>query len=356
MQRSHPFVDWMKAIGLILIVYGHVAHASAVWIAPPIYLKQFGVAFFVFASGFTLARESRPVWQVVYQRLFEVCLFGIACAAIISVTGEVTRHGLQLSNYLPFVVGANVLVNAFPANPTTWYIGTYIHLLLLWALVLRRITVGPRLLIGVLAAEVLIRALLLTAAGAFVAYMALSNWITVLLLGMACGQRHVAEPSPRPRCTVALAAFIVAWALVMQRIGPLPTFPLMSFALPAAANALLVSVCVSALYLTVTWLAYESLNGAVPSRVMQLVARNSVIVFIAHMPLYYATAPWVEGLAPSYWPRVAVRLLLCLVALTFASEGVHRLVAVRQLRDRIASMVVERAARIRAPRAYMREA
>jgi hypothetical protein len=111
------------------------------------------------------------------------------------VTGEVTRHGLQLSNYLPFVVGANVLVNAFPANPTTWYIGTYIHLLLLWALVLRRITVGPRLLIGVLAAEVLIRALLLTAAGAFVAYMALSNWITVLLLGMACGQRHVAEPS-----------------------------------------------------------------------------------------------------------------------------------------------------------------
>jgi hypothetical protein len=142
----------------------------------------------------------------------------------------------------------------------------------------------------------------------------------------------------------------------MQRIGPLPTFPLMSFALPAAANALLVSVCVSALYLTVTWLAYESLNGAVPSRVMQLVARNSVIVFIAHMPLYYATAAWVEGAFPSYWARVAVRLLLCLVVLTLVSEGVHRLVAVRQLRDRIASMVVERAARIRAPRAYMREA
>src|SRR5919197_6005318 len=174
MQRSHPFVDWMKAIGLILIVYGHVAHASAVWIAPPIYLKQFGVAFFVFASGFTLARESRPVWQVVYQRLFEVCLFGIACASIISITGALSGQGLHLSNYTPFVLGANVLIDAFPANPTTWYIGTYIHLLLLWALVLRRITIGPRLLIGVLAAEVLIRALLLTAAGAFVAYMALS--------------------------------------------------------------------------------------------------------------------------------------------------------------------------------------
>ena len=50
MQRSHPFVDWMKAIGLILIVYGHVAHASTVWIAPPIYIKQFGVTFFIFAT------------------------------------------------------------------------------------------------------------------------------------------------------------------------------------------------------------------------------------------------------------------------------------------------------------------
>src|SRR5438874_6781836 len=356
MQRSHPFVDWLKAIGLMLIVFGHVAHASAVWMAPPVYLKQFGVTFFIFASGFTLVRETRPAWQVVYQRLFEVCLFGVACAAIISIAGAATHHGPQLSNYMPFVLGANVLVNAFPANPTTWYIGTYIHLLLLWALVLRRITVGPRLLIGVLAAEVLIRAVLLAVAGPFIAYMALSNWISVLLLGMLCGRRHSIEAAVRLRFAAALAAFVGAWAFVMQRIGPLPTFPLMSFAVTPAANALLVSLCVSALYLTVTWLAYESLNGIAPSRVIRLVARNSVIVFIAHMPLYYATASLVEGALPSYWARVTVRLALCLVVLTFVSEGVHRLVAVRQLRDRIASMVVERAARIQAPRGQVREA
>jgi hypothetical protein len=89
---------------------------------------------------------------------------------------------------------------------------------------------------------------------------------------------------------------------------------------------------------------------------MQLVARNSVIVFIAHMPLYYATAAWVEPAFPLYWARVAVRLLLCLVALTFISEGVHRLVAVRQLRDRIAAMFLEQAARIQAPRRRVREA
>jgi hypothetical protein len=206
------------------------------------------------------------------------------------------------------------------------------------------------------AVEILIRAVLLAAAGPFIAYMALSNWIGVLLLGMWCGQRHTTRQTPRLQFPAAFAVFVGAWALVMQRIGPQPTFPLMSFALPQPANALLVSMCVSVLYLTVTWLAYESLNGVGRSRVVQLVARNTVIVFIAHMPLYYATAAWVEGALPFYWARVAVRLLLCLVALTLVSEGVHRLVAVRQLRDRIASMFVERAARIAAPRGQVREA
>ena len=44
-RASYPFVDWMKAVGMSLIVYGHVAHATTVPLTPPIYLKQFGVAF-----------------------------------------------------------------------------------------------------------------------------------------------------------------------------------------------------------------------------------------------------------------------------------------------------------------------
>ncbi len=356
MQRSHPFLDWMKAIGLILIVYGHVAHASTVWIAPPIYVKQFGVTFFIFATGFTLVRETRPAWQVVYQRLFEVMLWGIACALMLSVIGAATGSGLQLSNYRPFVAGSNVLVDAFPANPTTWYIGTYIHVMALWALVLRRITVTPKLLAGALAAEILVRALLLTVAGPFVAYQALSNWITVLLLGMYCGGRHETRQAPSPRFAIALAAFVAVWAAVMHRVAPQPTFPLMSFPLSADANALVVSLSVSAVYLAVTWLAYQSLNGVAANSLMQLVARNSVIVFIGHMPVYYATAVWVQGLAPAYWGRVSIRLFLCLVVLTLISEGLHRVVAVRQLRDRIASMLVEHAARFTAARGHVREA
>jgi peptidoglycan/LPS O-acetylase OafA/YrhL len=356
MRRSQPFVDWMKAIGLILIVFGHVAHASTVWLAPPIYIKQFGVAFFVFASGFTLARETRPAWRVVYQRLFEVCLFGLATALAITAIGATAGTGLQRSNYLPFLAGVNVLVDAFPANPTTWYIGTYIHLLFLWAVVLRRVTLTPQRVAAAIVLELVLRAGLLVAAGPFVAYMALSNWLGVLLLGMLYGTRHVEQPQPRLRYAVAIAAFAGGWAVVMHRLSPLTTFPLMSFEASVAVSALLVSMCVTTLYVTVTWLAYAALNGVAAHPLVQLVARNSVIVFIVHMPLYYATTAWVSDLTPAYWGRVSVRLLLCLVGLTFVSEGVHRLVAVPRLRDRFAAMVVQQAARLRAPRGRMREA
>jgi len=57
---------------MTVIVYGHVTRA--VPLTPPIYPKQLGVAFFLFASGFTLARDRRPVVQAVFKRLFQTWL------------------------------------------------------------------------------------------------------------------------------------------------------------------------------------------------------------------------------------------------------------------------------------------
>ena len=83
-----------------LIVYGHVAHATTVPLTPPIYLKQFGVAFFLFATGFTLARERRGAGETVFNRLFQVYLFGLSLAfllTILSVVGGRPRRAQQLS-------------------------------------------------------------------------------------------------------------------------------------------------------------------------------------------------------------------------------------------------------------------
>src|SRR6478672_3451877 len=71
------FIDWMKTAGIVVIVVGHVAARTSDWMTPPIYPKQLGVAFFVFVTGYTLAREQRPVWRVLFNRLFDVYVFGI---------------------------------------------------------------------------------------------------------------------------------------------------------------------------------------------------------------------------------------------------------------------------------------
>ncbi len=344
MQRSQPFVDWMKAIGLLLIVYGHVAHASTVFLVPPIYIKQFGVTFFIFATAFTLARDTRPAWQVVINRLFEVYVFGLAAALVLSATWWGIDGRILPSIYLPLLGGANVVFNNFPANPTTWYIGTYVHLLLLWAFVLRGTTIRPWVIIAVICLEVPVRAALAAAAGPYVAYMALSNWTSVLLLGLYFGQRDDTTAVAHPKFwRLALVGFTVAWSATNSAIAWRDSFPFMFLGdVPDGAVALLVSSCTSFVYLAGTWLTFQATRSLARSRVVEFVARNTVVVFIAHMPLYYATRPLIEGAVTSYAARVALRLVVCLVLLLVLSEIIHRVVNLRRMRDALVAALTPR--------------
>src|SRR5258708_4736687 len=201
-----PFIDWLKCLGTLVIVYGHVAAWAALATLPPIRSKQLGVAFFLFITGYSLCRETRSRWRVAFNRLFEVYLFGVALAIILSVTTYLTRGTLQLSNYSVFLGGLDVLFNSFPANPTTWYIGTYLHLIVLWALVAHRIRVSAALVALACGAEIVLRAVLIHAAGGYVAYMVLPNWSTVILLGCWYGQRD--NPPTRRSGAAALGAGI----------------------------------------------------------------------------------------------------------------------------------------------------
>jgi Acyltransferase family len=182
----------MKALGMTVIVYGHVTRAVSV--TAPIYPKQLGVAFFLFAGGFTLARDRRPVSQALFTRLFQTWLFAVVLAGGIAAAGAINGTGLALSNFLA-LVGANVVFDNFPANPTTWYLGTYLHLVIVWAIWLRRIRVRRWMVIAALALEIPIRAALMATAGRFVAYMLLTNWMAVFLLGLAQGADDDEDPA-----------------------------------------------------------------------------------------------------------------------------------------------------------------
>lgn len=113
------------------------------------------------------------------------------------------------------------------------------------------------------------------------------------------------------------------------------TFPFMKLDVgEAATGALLVSAMVSSIYLGVTKLAYRALRSQPAPAAVRFVARNTLIVFLAHMPLYYALWPVLGS-----WPpllRSVVYMVICLPGLAWASEGIRKVVRPRELRERVA--------------------
>ncbi len=338
MPRSDA-IDWLKAIGISLIVYGHVAHATTVSWTPPIYVKQLGVALFIFATGYTLARERRGVVEALVTRLFPIYLFGLAAAGFITILGLFSGAGLRsgsglaLSNYLPFLGGANVVFDNFPANPTTWYLGTYLHLLLVWAVLLRHVRVGVRMAAIAFLLEIPIRIALVAWAGPYVAYMFLTNWTTVFLLGLAYGARPASAPRGNALSyVVALVGGMALWAMVCVRLGFQETFPFMTLGgWSSMAGLASVSAAVSVLYMSSTLLTFGAARRVTAPGPIRFLARNSLIIFLGHMPAFFALNPILIDQGLGYWPRVGVHLLVCVGGFGVFSEVLLRLVKPKQL-------------------------
>ena len=339
-----PFIDWLKCLGMLIIVYGHVAGWAPLATLPPIMSKQFGVALFMFTIGYALVRETRSPWRVAFNRLFEIYLFGLGLALILSVATYITIGRLQISNYAPLLGGANVVFDFFPANPTTWYLGTYLHIILLWAVFAHRLRVTTTVLIAAVLLEIVVRALLFDTAGRFVAYMLLSNWLTPLLLGAWYGQRSGAAGSKRSigawPAALGLVGGLVLWAAVAERLPFVYEFPFMKLAVGnALVGSLLVSVITSALYVGVTWLTFQAVLTLSAPASVRFVARNSLIIFLAHMPLYYVMEPALTPLMDSRLLRSLLYAIACVIGLGLLSEALHRLLNPHELRDRLIGRV-----------------
>src|SRR5262245_1369340 len=336
-RPQFPCLDWMKPIGIALVVYGHVAHATTVPLTPPVYLKQFGVTLFVFATGFTLARDRKSASAVILSRVFPMYFYGLLVAALVALAGAATGTGLAPGNLLPFFGGVNVLFDHFPANPSTWYVGTYLHLLLLWAWLFRGVRVQWWMIAAAAVVEIIARALLLAFAGPYIAYMFVTSWLTVFVLGMLKGSRTdvSSESSPLPFALLLLGAGFV-WAKAAWALGLTPTFPLMTVdGWDIVTSAFTISIGASALYFAVTALVFEVTRRLPAPAVIRLVARNSLIVFLAHMPIFFALNPVLVAAGFSYFSRVAIELAVCGVALTAVSEMISRLGAAEALRAKL---------------------
>jgi peptidoglycan/LPS O-acetylase OafA/YrhL len=319
-------MTWMKTVGMLLIVFGHVAAWSPGAVLGPINTKQLGVACFVFITAITMAREQRGTVELIVRRLFEVWLLATIVAVALSVAGAVSGSGLQLSNYLPLVLGANVAFDHFPANPTTWYVGTYIHLIVAAAAFRRASSLGLLPVLAIVTFEVAVRAWLLMQGLTFIPYMLLTNWLTPYLLGLIWSNRTVAAQTPITACVVMLACtLIAAWSATVPATTAFP------FYLPVSASAatlVFTSLCITALYAGSTLaLAHLLSKVRVVPRPVQFIADHTLLIFLAHMPVYYflveAAArhlgPWrapVLGAACVLIPAV----ISCLIKATFPIE------------------------------------
>lgn len=338
-----PFIDWMKAIGIFVIVYGHIAGSTINHLTAPIEAKQIGVACFLFVVGFALVRERRPAIEVVVRRLFVLYVVGIALAVIISIISYVATGRAQLGNFLPFVFGANVLIleNAFPANPTTWYIATYVHIVLLWAMFGRGARITVWMLVAAALAEVGVRIVLVDAVGSFFAYMALTNWMVALLWGAWQGQRAYRPERSSTRDVAVgatvLAALVIVWPMIGAPALAGDGFPYKSLVPGTPLGfAIVVSIAVSVLYVAYADALFRLTRRLPAPAPVRLLARNTVVIFIVHMPLFYILD--VQLAALGFWSQKVIELLVCLILPAIASECMMRVVPFDRL---LARTIVE---------------
>jgi hypothetical protein len=344
MSRDYvPFIDWLKCLGMLVIVYGHVAAWGPLAIIPPINSKQFGVAFFLFITGYSLATATRDRWKIAFNRLFEIYLYGLALALLLSAIAYSRSGRLALSNYTP-LAGVHVLFNTFPANPTTWYIGTYLHVLLIWAIVGYRIRVSTLVLVGAFLLEIACRMLLLDTAGVFVAYMALTNWLAVFLTGMWFAQHpdEAATTAHRSRVAAgALIVFVAGWVAITARMRFDDGFPFMSLGTsPGLADQFVASAMVSVLYLSVTCLVFWMVRPWHAPAPVRFVARNTLIIFLGHMPLYYVLWPVLASSSGGRALHALEMFVICVLGLGLLSEALRAVVRPRVLRDALAGNVI----------------
>ncbi len=341
MQRQ-GFIDWMKALGMLLIVIGHVVgdpNNLFNLISQPIYTKQLGVCLFIFIMGWNLANTRQTDFRVVFNRLVPIYFYGLLCTLVLSFIFIFTKGDINESNYVPFFFGLNVLFNNFPANPTTWYIGTYLHILLFWFFCLRGKSITKKIVMQGFVVECVTRAVLLAMNQDFIAYMILPNWLTVFLLGGYLWDKKDTQWQPKAIAIIVLWVLILAiWASPWNVFFNSGTLPFRGLTLADEASSVwftpAYSLLISIVYLVNTWALFELLRRLPKLQWVEFFARNSLITFIIHMPLIYGLMHVVYAQFEHAWMGRLALIMIIFVGCALVSELLQRYINIKDIQEK----------------------
>jgi hypothetical protein len=165
-----------------------------------------------------------------------------------------------------------------------------------------------------------------------------------LLLGLWYGQRSGAAGPKRSigawPAALGLMGGLVLWAALAAHLPFTWEFPFMKLAVGSPlVGSLAVSVLISVLYVGVTWLTFQAVLKLPAPRFVRFVARNTLIIFLAHMPLYYVMEPALTAWIDSRLLRSVLYGIASVIGLGLLSEALRRLINPRELRDRLLGLV-----------------
>jgi len=333
--KHQNFIDLMKAVGMFLIIYGHIVGDPLNLynqITQPIHTKQIGVAFFVFITGWGLANNTRPALRTVFNRIFPFYFYGILFAMFLSVLFFFMKDDTNPSNYMPFVLGVNVFFNYFPANPTTWYIGTYLHILLFWYFFMQGKTVTKWHLVLAFVVENVVRCIFMSMGQDYIAYMLLPNWLTVFLLGM-----YLHEKRQQPTTPFVLL-LIIAWISVFvlstsaaNAIGFDDEFPFRNMTSDFVWHTPVESLLISMTYIVHTLLFFEVARRLPGHSVISFFARATLITVIIHIPIIFETAQYFYAFFESKDEARIVFIFVVFIGTALISEMIQRCVDIKSI-------------------------
>ena len=114
------------------------------------------------------------------------------------------------------------------------------------------------------------------------------------------------------------------------------TFPFMSGLFSnGILDAMGISALISMIYLGYTWAAFTLTRCLPASAVVSFFARNTVIIFIVHMPVYYLLEYLLTGSGWSYFARTTIEFIICFIGLAVLSELIQRVVRLQGLREKL---------------------
>ena len=341
--KHQDFIDLMKAVGMFLIIYGHiVGDPSNLYnlLAQPVHTKQLGVAFFVFLTGWGLANNTNQPLRAVFNRIFPFYFYGILFSIFLSVLFLFIKDDTNPTNYMPYILGVNVFFNYFPANPTTWYIGTYLHMLLFWYFFMQGRTIRKRHLVLAFIVENAVRSLFMFFEQDYIAYMFLPNWLTIFLLGMYFHQKRQEDNSAY--VFILMVAWIGVFILSMsiaRLIGFDGAFPFRNMTSDFALSVPLESLLISVTYIVHTILFFEIARRLPGHGIVTFFARATLITVIIHMPIILETHKYFYSLFASDDVARIVFIFVVYIGTALISDIVQRLIDIKAIGARVWSMI-----------------